>query len=214
METKGIKTNLKEKAYQIIRENIMNCTWLPGSLLNEKDLTEFIAVSRTPIREALNRLEQENLVKIVPQRGVFVSEITIKTISDVYQVREIIEPFVVKLATPKADPAVLKRFYQEFESCSTSDDDVFPRLDYEFHYFLVAASDNAYLVQMMHNIYAQNERIRVLSTRLPHRLEETLSEHRAIIAAMLAQDADKAAQAMQIHIANSRNAAFQLTPGA
>jgi DNA-binding GntR family transcriptional regulator len=210
MELSSVKTNLKEKAYRAIRENIISCAWLPGSLLNEKELAEILSVSRTPIREALNRLEQENLVKIVPQRGVFVSEITVKTISDVYQVREILEPFVVQLVTPKADPTALLRFHQLFNSCSVGEDEVLPRLDDEFHHFLIAVCDNDYLVQMMQNIYAQNERIRVLSTRLPRRLEETVSEHCEIIDAMLVRDADKAAHAMRVHIANSRYAAFRL----
>ncbi|KYZ75995.1 hypothetical protein AXX12_06020 [Anaerosporomusa subterranea] len=213
MDLLKVKESLKERAYRIIHKNIISCTWPPGSLLNEKELASTVAVSRTPVREALNRLEQENLVRIVSQRGVFVSEITVKTINDVYQVREILEPFIVRLVTPIIDVEELARFDQLFESCLTSDYDQLTSLDDEFHQMIIAACDNSYLIQMMNNIYAQNERIRILSTRLPCRMEETIAEHREIIAAMMIRDADKAAQAMQIHIAKSRYAAFRLSTG-
>ena len=73
MET---KESLKEFAYRLLRKQITDCTILPGTLLSEKELGEKLGVSRTPIREALNRLEQEQLVSILPKRGVLVSEIT------------------------------------------------------------------------------------------------------------------------------------------
>ena len=86
------KDSLKERAYRIIKDKIIRCEYMPGDFLNEKSLIEEIGASRTPIREALNKIEQENLVKIIPKRGVVVSEITMKDISEIFQVRECVSP--------------------------------------------------------------------------------------------------------------------------
>ncbi|MEG2678136.1 MAG: GntR family transcriptional regulator, partial [Oscillospiraceae bacterium] len=71
------ESNLKEKAYAKIKENIISLAYAPGEFLNETQLSEEIGVSRTPVREALNHLEKENLVRVIPKRGVMVSEINI-----------------------------------------------------------------------------------------------------------------------------------------
>ena len=83
---------LKDKAYEMIREKIVNCELAPGSVLNESELIEEIGASRTPIREALNKLEQENLVTIIPKKCIIVRGITIDDIAEVFDARAVIEP--------------------------------------------------------------------------------------------------------------------------
>ena len=97
---RGSPRNLKEKAYIHLKEKIIKCEYPPGMALSERDLMETLGVSRTPIREAINLLEQENLIKIYPRRGMFVENITVKDIQDIFTVRKTVEPLVTKLATP------------------------------------------------------------------------------------------------------------------
>lgn len=205
--------SLKERAYKCIKENIISCVFPPGSLLNEKDLVEQIGASRTPIREALSRLEQEQLVMILPQRGSFVTDITPKTINDVYQAREMLEPGLVRLVTPVIAEASLLEFQHRFEQLAQDDYEAAIVADSDFHNFVLKSCNNDYLIQLMENMYAQNERIRILMVRKPQRLRETTEEHLAIISAMLRRDEAGAAEAMRSHMRNARQSAIKFQYG-
>ena len=110
---------LKDKAYEMIREKIVNCELAPGSVLNESELIEEIGASRTPIREALNKLEQENLVTIIPKKCIIVRGITIDDIAEVFDARAVIEPQVL---LQYADRISL-RFLEDYqERCRTTED--------------------------------------------------------------------------------------------
>lgn len=201
---------LKEKAYKALRQMIVSCALPPGKMLNERELVEQIGVSRTPIREALHRLEMENLVTIVPQRGAFVCEITAQVIQDIYQLREMLEPQLIRMATEDMSEPVLRDFRTAFLALQPDDFDELARIDNVFHLAVVDRSGNAYLRQLMDNMYAQNERIRYHLTRLPRRLQETVAEHVGIIDAMLARKPEEAADQMREHLVKSRRAAFSL----
>lgn len=205
-----LDANLKERAYRIIKEKIISCQLPPGSILNERELVQEVGASRTPIREALHRLEKENLVLIIPQRGTFVCEITPKVINDIYQIREIIEPNLVSMVTPSIPEEVLLRFKHEFLGLAAYDYAVLAKRDHEFHFTIIDQVGNDCLKQLMENMYAQNERIRVLLTRLPQRMQETIEEHIAIIDGMLSRDCQRAAKAMRKHLIQSRHAAFRI----
>ena len=88
------KENLKEKAYAIIKNKIICCEYRPGQFLNEQELRESVGASRTPIREALNKLEQEGLLEILPKRGVLVRDITLQEVNAIFEIRCMIEPYV------------------------------------------------------------------------------------------------------------------------
>ncbi len=205
--------NLRERAYRIIKQRIISCQIVPGSALNERELVAVIGVSRTPIREALNRLEKENLVTIIPGRGAFVSSITVKEINDIYQLREIIEPHIIVLVTPVFPEECLLAYKRAFQALDQDDYDGLVRLDSEFHSLLMDSAENDLINQVMANMFAQNQRIRFRLTRQPARLQETVAEHLAVIEAMLARDSLRAQEAMREHLAQSRQAAFKLPDG-
>ena len=202
--------NLKEKAYRVIREMIVGGDLPPGKVLNERNLVAHLGVSRTPIREALHRLEKENLVTIIPQRGAFVCEITTKVIHEIYQVREIIEPQLIRMVTGDIPEESLRELRAAFVALKTDDYDALAQLDNDFHAAVIEKVGNAYLKQMMDNMHAQNERIRFQLARLPQRLQATVAEHVGIIDAMLERDSEAAAAAMLEHLMNSRKAAFRI----
>ncbi len=201
--------SFREKAYLHIKEDIINCKFLPGSVLNEKELVVGLGISRTPIREALNRLEQEGLVRIVPQRGVFVTNITLKMTLELYQVREVLEPFIVRLATPLVSEERLREFQSAFAAITedTSKEDLIA-LDQQFHFYLAEACGNGFLTQLTENIRAQINRSRLLSCRDSESLIRGREEHLAIIATLLERDVEKAAAAMHEHLVRSRQSAF------
>ena len=90
------KTNLKTLAYNKIRQKIVTCEYAPGTLLNEEILTEALGLSRTPIRDALSRLEQEGLIEIRPKRGITVKSLTVSDINMIFEVRNLYEPYILK----------------------------------------------------------------------------------------------------------------------
>jgi len=201
--------SLKEKAYGCIKEDIICCKFPPGSVLSEKELVVRLGISRTPIREALNRLEQEGLVKIVPQRGVFVADITLKMTLELYQVREVLEPFIVRLATPLASEERLAEFRSEFGKMTEgAGKEAIISLDHQFHFFLAESCGNSFLAQLMANIRTHIDRTRVASSRDAESVRLGVEEHLAIIEAILERDAEQASRAMYGHVCRSRQAAF------
>ena len=90
------KETLKGHAYFYIKNKIINCEYQPGMLLNEEMLKDEVKASRTPIRDAISRLEQENLVKILPKKGILVSELSIREINSIYESRMMVEPYVIQ----------------------------------------------------------------------------------------------------------------------
>ena len=202
--------SLREKAYRIIRNQIVTCELPPGSPLNERELVEMIGVSRTPIREALNRLENERLVSITSQKGATATAITPAIIRDIYQLRDVLEPYVVSMVTPTFSETALLEFQQGFAQKSPGKYEELIALDSQLHYSIISAFGNEYLNKLMENMYTQNERIRRLSTLIPQRIDESFNEHLLIVEAMLARDPQKAADAMRAHLTTAQNVAFLL----
>lgn len=198
------------QAYNTIRENIIFCKYTPGEFLNETFLSEQLGVSRTPIREALNRLEQENLVKIFPKRGVQVTEISIVDINEIYQVRELIEPYIVSLYGKDVDKSLLLNIRKQLQISYDNPQDTAPyRVDNDLHKAILSANRNRYFAITLENVYAQNHRVRILTGRCTaNRLAETNQEHINIIDAMLIDEYEMGAKAMQAHLQASKRAAI------
>jgi len=111
--------DLKTQCYQSIREKILNCVYQPGSMIFENQLCTELQLSRTPIREALNRLEQEGWLQIVPKRGILVKGISVNDVLCIFQTRYYIEPIALSLAAPHLDHSKLQEFRDSFETVSS-----------------------------------------------------------------------------------------------
>lgn len=203
---------LPEYAYHRIKERIVDCRMLPGSVVAEDALAAECGTSRTPVREALLRLAREGLVTIYPRRGTFVSPISLKDVHEVFELRGIIEPRVARLSCSAMDPAALRRFRDAFRAMDRKPPafDEWFRRDREFHDFIVASGGNGRLIRLYETILDQNQRMRILAGRLPLRAEETNREHAAIAEALLARDGERIERAMADHIAAVRDAALRL----
>lgn len=203
------KSNLKDKAYSFIKEKIVNCEYAPNQFLVESDIIKEVGASRTPIREALNKLEQEGLVRILPKRGVIVNDITMASVNEIFEVRLLIEPYAIKTYGENIPTKILR---QQLDVLENTENPVYSvkgfAEDNDFHQLFINASGNAYLINMMDQIYAQNHRLRIMSgMRLEVRAQETREEHEKILHAMLEKKFDQAGQHMYDHLTNSKFAA-------
>lgn len=203
------RNTLKEQAYAIMKARIIDCTYPPESFLVESELMEQVGASRTPIREALNKLEQENLVRILPKRGVMVTGITMTALDEVYEVRQMVEPYIIEHYGHLLEKEKLtEQIAQIQNSAALPTGTQFHAVDDDLHKMLLMVSNNTHLQRMMDTIYAENSRIRVFSgLKVETRRAQTLVEHTEILQHLLAGDVAKASHAMQKHLANSKKTA-------
>lgn len=203
---------LQDKAYEILKDRILSCEYEPGSTLNTVALQEHLGFSRTPIREAMGRLEQEGLVRVMPKRGIEVCELDMRTVEAIYETRMVLEPYIVCTYGDRLDTAVLLEYRHRFnwEEISPDTKKHFYRYDDEFHAFIRTECPNLYLAQALDRIAAQNRRVRVLSGNVVRRLDASCGEHIAIIDALVEGDPVKAAAAMMEHLESSRRTAYSL----
>lgn len=210
------KTSLKTLAYTIIRQKIVTCEYAPGTFLNEEILTEALGLSRTPIRDALGRLEQEGLVEIRPKQGILITPLSVNDINMIFEVRNIYEPYILKNYGDFLSPEQLNEFYQIFLHTDSKNkcfqnNDYFYELDSNFHSMIVNACPNLYIRNNYVWIQTQTERFRFMTGNVSNnRLEETFKEHLDIIRPCLAKDWDNAAQKLIYHLGESKKATFRL----
>jgi DNA-binding GntR family transcriptional regulator len=197
--------NLKEKAYEIIKNKIIMIEFKPGEYLEEKVLSEILGISRTPIREALNVLENEGWIESFPRKGIFVTRIDEEKIDEIYEVRKNFDPLILKMAAKNLSPLKLNLFKQKFENYEKMHEDEFLKYDADFHSYVHSAVKNKYVLKMMKNVYEHNRRIRRLGVqKVPHqRIVDSNKEHLEMIDLILKGEIDKAADLLREHIENS-----------
>lgn len=202
--------NLKQQAYNVIKEKIINCEFAPGAVYNEEYLCEEVNTSRTPVRDALGRLEQEGLIKIMPKRGIVVSPLTPKDVRMVYEMRLLLEPYSLRqYGDALGEPEILR--YHRFFSLPDISGRQFFQADDDFHMWIMEAADNIYLKKNYELLYNQNRRFRILTGTLSaRRVRETCGEHVRILTACLEKDWENAALAMEDHLHKSREGTFEL----
>ncbi len=186
-----------DEAYEWIKEQIVRGIFPPMTDLSEDELQTQLGMSRTPVREALLRLEQDNLVKIYPRKGTIVTDVTLDVIREVYEVRLLNEPSVVKKAGPFVSREWLKDIKYRLENPpqDASREAVrtyYIELDDELHTTLIEASPNRYLRKALKMVYDQNRRLRYATSQPASETDKSIEEHISIVDALLAQDYDKA----------------------
>ena len=202
------KESLKQQAYNIIKNKIITCEYPPNFLLNEEKLKDEIGASRTPIRDALSRLEQENLVHILPKKGIMVASLSIREINAIYEARMLVEPYAIEHYANKVEKEQLEYFQKIFRDQEEIHGSIYD-VDDKLHIEFINAMDNEYFQAMYERIYYQNCRLRILSgAKSEKRIEETQQEHLKIICACLEDNWAEAAEAMREHLICSKRASF------
>ena len=199
--------DLKKHAYDIIKDRLINCIYEPGSFLNESLLATDLGLSRTPVREAINRLESEGLVKIFPKKGIYVTDIQLKDVLQIFQARLEIEPVALRMAAPHLPLEELQKFQNTFMQEFPDMQNGF-RLDTAMHLFIIEYCGNHYIIDMMHKLFDDNTKVVIASKQNLTQIHDARLEHLEIINAMIDKEYDKAQELMRAHIETCRYAAL------
>jgi len=196
--------SLRERAYRSIKHVILH-DLAKGDVLVVEELATQLGISRTPVREALLALEQEGLARSVPYKGTFVAEPSAEEVNEIYQVREVLEPFAVRLATSEIPDHDLRRLRITFDSVqkaiSDGDFDAHFQSDTDFHELIVQNAGNEVLRELIDNLADRVYRIRVSARkRSTHHLIQSFEEHRLVLDALIARDVSRAEFLMREHI--------------
>jgi DNA-binding GntR family transcriptional regulator len=195
---------LWEQVRDHLREDILAGRLAPGTELSEVALARDLGTSRGPLREALGRLASEGLVRITPRRGAVVTQLSRREFIDAYQVREALESLAVRLAVPlltDAERARLRELCDQMAQAARDDEvRLFFDLNNAFHEALVRGSRNEKLYEIHRTLVGQMVPYLPRSLELRGSLEQSVEEHAAILAAIDAGDADRAAELLAEHI--------------
>lgn len=201
---------LRDVVFNTLRQAILRGELKPGERLMEIQLANKLGVSRTPIREAIRKLELEGLVLMIPRKGAEVAEITEKSLRDVLEVRRALEELAVGLACDRIteeDITKLKEAAKEFEEVLKGGDvTVFAEADVKFHDIIYLATDNQRLIQLLYNLREQMYRYRVEYLKQTEVHATLLVEHDHIITCIENHDREGAMEAICKHIANQEKA--------
>lgn len=201
---------LRDVVFQTLRQAILRGELKPGERLMEIHLAQKLGVSRTPVREAIRKLELEGLVLMIPRKGAVVAEITVTDLEDVLEVRMALEELAVKLACRKITEEQLNAMRQREEIFRKSlyGDDVAAcaQADMEFHDAIYAATGNSRLVQILNNLREQMYRYRVEYLKNNEVYEQLLEEHEFLIQAVIKHDKAQAKDIICRHIDNQEKA--------
>ncbi|GAV25578.1 GntR family transcriptional regulator [Carboxydothermus islandicus] len=198
---------LRELVFETLREAIINGVLKPGERLMEVQLAEELGVSRTPVREAIRKLELEGFVVMIPRKGAYVAGISLKDVADVFEVRAALESLAAGLAAERiTDEEIeeLERVLVKQQSLAESDrlEDII-RADTDFHDVLYRASRNERLIQIVSHLREQIQRFRTASLSQPGRMRIALEEHKEIVEAIAERNVEKAQALAREHIENA-----------
>ncbi|MCW2898545.1 MAG: GntR family transcriptional regulator [Streptosporangiaceae bacterium] len=193
--------------YDRIKKAIIDGTFQPGEVLTEAGLSELCGVSRTPVREALGRLEQDGLVTRTG-RAVAVTVRTPEEILDIYETRVALEATAARMAAERhgvLDRVRLERLAAAAEGADRSDGEAMARANREFHRAVWQATHNLSLIDLLDRLHLHLLRYPVTTLTAPGRWERALAEHRALLAAVLDRDPVRAGEAAEEHFRAARD---------
>lgn len=195
---------LPEAAYQAIRANILDNRWSPGFQATELEVATQLNMSRTPIHEALMRLQQEGLVEVIPRHGMRVLPVSPADMKEIYEVLRSLEATAAELAAArKPGPAELRPLEEASEAMDSAlkanDLDAWAKADEAFHAHLLDLSGNRILKQMVLNTWDRAHRARMVTLRLRPKPVNSTREHRALVKAIKQGDPAAAGELQRAH---------------
>ncbi|WP_297963630.1 GntR family transcriptional regulator [uncultured Anaerovibrio sp.] len=198
---------LREVVCETLRDAIRKGKLKPGERLMEIQLAEDLGVSRTPVREAIRKLELEGYVIMMPRRGTYVANLSIRDVNEVFEIRTSLDSLASGLAAERITDEELERLQRLLVAIGgyieENDMDKIVECDMEFHDLLYQASRNSRLVGIIFNLREQLTRFRSTSMSFPGRLKATLEEHRRIVEAIAQGDVAEARAAAEYHMEKS-----------
>jgi DNA-binding GntR family transcriptional regulator len=194
-----------EEAYARILERIVSLEMAPGSVVNEARLREELGIGRTPIREALQRLARENLVKSIPHRGTFVTDVNITDLARITEVRVVLEAHAARIAAEKlgsADREAIQDLLRRLGGRRITDQRELMQLDQRIHRAIYRAARNPFLEATLERYFNLSLRLWYLVLDHEVRLREAVDEHVELLRAILGGDGELAETIMRRHVTN------------
>jgi DNA-binding GntR family transcriptional regulator len=209
-----VPNSLHDEVAAQLRERIFAGELMPGTFLDEARLAEQMRISRTPLREALKVLTAEGLVRHEPRRGSFVNEVTEQDLDEIFPVIALLEGECAREAALKAtddDIATLQALHDKLNRHAKGKriNDYYAT-NFAIHEAIIALANNRWLAQVIGDLRKIVKLARLQQLHAPGRLEQSLSEHMAVFAALQARDPDGAEAAMRTHLARQRGALREL----
>jgi DNA-binding GntR family transcriptional regulator len=192
-----------------LRDAILQGYFPAESQLNQVHVAAQFGVSRGPVRAAINKLEKEGLVRNVPHRGTFVTPLDQKMVSDLYNVRSVLEGYAMRLAVEHCTPEDIDRLTllveETRQAARRGDTSEVIRLDFLLHQFFVELSENTFLIQTWSTIKIHVQRALTFRHRSYPDLQEIADSHLPFIDLMKNKNAEEAAHVMEAHICDALN---------
>ncbi len=204
LSNKLAKQPMKQEVYNHLLQAIIQGELEPGKQLDEKEISESLGVSRTPLREAINRLAQEGIVMEIPYRGNFVRKFSTKEVTDLYAVRQTLEVMAIRLAvahmtTEEAD-AIADLVHLTAKAEEEGDLASYAKYDTDFHNLIAVFSGNQMLNQMLNSMSTQIKIIRHMANSSEKVVKKAQFDRELILKAIMNRDPEAAGQFMQEHI--------------
>lgn len=203
------RMKMKDIAYNLIKNKILNNEFKSGEYLEEKMLCDLIGVSRTPVREAINILENEGFVNVHANKGIFVSTLDIKSSKELFQARAYIEPILLELGWKNLDLNKLDDFASSTKNfISDKNYQSLNEIDYEFHNYINSCCDNSILLKIANRIQDQFQRVRTLNYYDEQRIVGGAYEHLNIIDLIKNDNLDEAKIEVKNHVYSTQKYFF------
>lgn len=194
--------SLSDQAYRRLRDKIVRLEFAPGDVLREESLREDLGIGRTPIREALQRLEREHFVTVVPRQGIFVSGIGIDELAMLFETRMVLEPYAARLAALRGGDLQWSAMEDALaRTAAAADGNELLAIDRRCHELMWQAAGNRFLLDTLDMLYAQSDRLWHQYLADVADPEHAVDEHVAILEALRSGDADRAAKLVDEHVA-------------
>jgi DNA-binding GntR family transcriptional regulator len=194
------REKLGEQIYAVLKKMIANYRFQPGARLNIESIARELEVSRTPVWEAVRRLEQEGLVENIPNRGVFMSSLTAEKALDLYAVREVLEGMAARLVATRIDESSLEKMakfiLRQREVIEKQDILAYSKLDFEFHAIVYDACGNEWLKELLETI---KNKMRPLTLHMQPDFSKLIDQHAELVRALRRRDPEKAEEAFRRH---------------
>jgi GntR family transcriptional regulator, rspAB operon transcriptional repressor len=203
-----VRRNIADEVYEVLKERILSKQFTPGQRLLPAEIERDMGISRTPLKEAFDRLAAEDLVEIKPRRGVFVADLSATGVAEAYEVRRALEVYAAHQIASRVTESQLDKLrntISKMRQHTASDDwdrayQEYVLLDHNFHRLVIEFTGNQLLLNAWHQIDV-HAMLASIHYRIPEReLTQSQREHEAILAAFEARDTDGAGQAMDNHI--------------
>lgn len=198
------RVSLRDRAYEAIKERIITCQFQPGECINEASVSALLGLGRTPVHQAIDRLMLEDMVDVIPRKGVIVKPVILQDVMQMIEVRMVNETQCARLAATRAEQGHIEQMSAVLGKARRAIDkqDVHSlmELDREFHLLLASASKNFELAEIIRRLNERSLRFWFISFTTPDHHHSFQRQHEALFEAVRKHDADAAEAAMRVHI--------------